>query len=102
MEAFLHVHKGWGDGFFDPLNRWTKKRSPRLVLDGGTMGIAPTSLTSSLMTIQDSSRSIAISPGGYASTGMPTLTSLVKRLTALLFREINLVKVPLTNSAMVI
>jgi len=44
MEAPLHVNKGWFDGFFDPLNPWTGKRSPRLVLDGGIIGIAPASL----------------------------------------------------------
>jgi hypothetical protein len=27
METPLHVNKGWGDGFFDPLNRYRKKKS---------------------------------------------------------------------------
>jgi hypothetical protein len=43
MEAPLYVHRGWLNGSFDPLNRWTGIRSPRLILEAGTLGIAPIS-----------------------------------------------------------
>jgi len=44
MEVPIRPYEGWLDDMFNKENPWTRKRSPRVSLDGGTTGIAPASL----------------------------------------------------------